>query len=52
MNHKRKRPKHQRNGCIFCKPWKSPHGYTGIGPTGRKYKVSEQRWIQVGKDER
>lgn len=22
MNHKRKRPKHQRNGCIMCKPHK------------------------------
>lgn len=22
MNHKRKRPKHQRAGCIFCKPHK------------------------------
>lgn len=22
MNHKRKRPKHQRHGCLMCKPWK------------------------------
>lgn len=22
MNHKRKRPKHQRAGCCLCKPWK------------------------------
>jgi hypothetical protein len=22
MNHKRKRPKHQRAGCLLCKPWK------------------------------
>jgi hypothetical protein len=22
MNHKRKRPKHQRSGCLFCKPYK------------------------------
>jgi hypothetical protein len=22
VNHKRKKPKHQRAGCIFCKPWK------------------------------
>ena len=21
-NHKRKRPKHQRAGCLFCKSWK------------------------------
>lgn len=25
-NHKRKRPKHQRNGCIFCKHWKDERG--------------------------
>jgi hypothetical protein len=23
MNHKRKRPKHQRAGCLMCKPWKA-----------------------------
>jgi hypothetical protein len=22
MNHKRHRPKHQRNGCLLCKPHK------------------------------
>lgn len=22
MHHKRKRPKHQRAGCLMCKPWK------------------------------
>jgi hypothetical protein len=22
MHHKRKRPKHQRAGCLLCKPWK------------------------------
>lgn len=22
MNHKRKRPKNQRNGCLLCKPYK------------------------------
>jgi hypothetical protein len=21
-NHKRRRPKHQRAGCLLCKPWK------------------------------
>jgi hypothetical protein len=21
-HHKRKRPKHQRSGCLWCKPWK------------------------------
>jgi hypothetical protein len=22
MNHKRKRPKNRRAGCLMCKPWK------------------------------
>ena len=22
MNHKRKRPKNRRAGCLLCKPWK------------------------------
>jgi hypothetical protein len=22
MNHKRKRPKSRRGGCLLCKPWK------------------------------
>ena len=22
MNHKRKRPKNRRGGCLLCKPWK------------------------------
>ena len=26
MNHKRKRPKHQRAGCLFCKPHKDERG--------------------------
>ena len=26
MNHKRKRPKHQRAGCLMCKPHKDERG--------------------------
>lgn len=26
MNHKRKRPKHQRAGCLMCKPQKDERG--------------------------
>lgn len=26
MNHKRKRPKHQRAGCLWCKPQKDERG--------------------------
>jgi hypothetical protein len=25
MNHKRKRPKSTRAGCLMCKPWKMSH---------------------------
>jgi hypothetical protein len=25
MNHKRKRPKNARSGCLMCKPWKVNH---------------------------
>lgn len=28
MNHKRKRPKNARAGCLLCKPWKA-NGYAG-----------------------
>lgn len=31
-HHKRKRPKHQRAGCLACKPWKDERG-------GGKYAV-------------
>jgi hypothetical protein len=26
VNHKRRRPKHQRAGCLMCKPWKDERG--------------------------
>lgn len=26
MNHKRRRPKHQRSGCLFCKSYKDERG--------------------------
>ena len=55
MNHKRKKAKHQRAGCITCKPWKSEHGSYSppIARLGtRKYRTSERRQIQVGRDER
>lgn len=29
MNHKRKRPKHQRAGCLMCKPQKDERGKNG-----------------------
>lgn len=44
-NHKRKRPKHQRAGCIFCKPHKDER-------RSKKPPVPVRRRLQVGKDER
>jgi len=35
-HHKRKRPKHQRAGCLACKPWKDERG-------GGKYAAPAQR---------
>lgn len=32
MHHKRKRPKHQRAGCLMCKPWKDERGKNGRKP--------------------
>ena len=29
MHHKRKRPKHQRAGCLMCKPHKDERGSNG-----------------------
>jgi hypothetical protein len=36
MHHKRKRPKHQRNGCIFCKSWKDERGEKEEKPSVRR----------------
>jgi hypothetical protein len=33
MNHKRKRPKNRRAGCLMCKSWKA----NGVGKTGIKW---------------
>lgn len=44
MNHKRKRPKRSRSGCLTCKPWKS----NGM----RAEKPSVERVLQIGKEER
>jgi len=46
-NHKRRRPKHQRAGCIFCKPHKDERM-----PKAKQEKASVKRKIQVGRDVR
>jgi hypothetical protein len=35
-NHKRRRPKHQRAGCIFCKPWKDERNAEDEKPSVRR----------------
>ena len=37
MNHKRKRPKHKRDGCLMCKPWK------GRGSNGEEMRPLDVR---------
>lgn len=44
MNHNRRRPKHQRAGCLMCKPWKDDRGHT-YG--GAHEKPSVRRETQV-----
>lgn len=38
MNHKRKRPKHQRAGCLMCKPHKDERGKNSIKNHTRQLK--------------
>lgn len=38
MNHKRKRPKHQRAGCILCKPHKDERAAKQDKPSVRRQK--------------
>ena len=42
MNHKRKRPKHQRAGCLFCKGYKDERVAKGT----QRFKPSERRKVQ------
>lgn len=47
MNHKRKRPKNRRAGCLMCKPnkmngWnKDKLGHTGFGKLRDEYHASK-----------
>jgi len=47
MHHKRKRPKHRRAGCLFCKPWKSRATSKGVG----REKASVRRRTQKEADD-
>ena len=46
MNHKRKRPKRARAGCLMCKPHKS----TGIGEL-RSAKISDKKRLIATKEQ-
>jgi hypothetical protein len=43
-HHKRRRPKHQRAGCIFCKPWKDER--VGKGKAKEMARPSVRRRLQ------
>lgn len=36
MNHKRRRPKHLRSGCLFCKPHKDERRKKVAKPSDRR----------------
>lgn len=40
-NHKRRKPKHKRAGCIMCKAWKDERE-----PKRKRFKPSELRKLQ------
>ena len=42
MNHKRKRAKNQRAGCLLCKPWKV-NGYSTSRQGGEAYSDHNRR---------
>lgn len=41
MNHKRRRPKHQRAGCLMCKPHKDTPSRRNSGDQGRRFLVEK-----------
>lgn len=45
-NHKRKKPKHQRAGCLMCKPQKDERGKN----SKKNAKASVRRKLQEGVD--
>lgn len=44
MNHKRKRPKNRRSGCLMCKPWKV-NGFATERKDGEKFSDHRRRKI-------
>ena len=42
MNHKRKRPKNSRAGCLMCKPWKI-NGFATERKDGERFSDHKRR---------
>lgn len=42
MNHKRKRPKNRRSGCLMCKSWKV-NGVSVESKNGEKFSDHKER---------
>lgn len=48
MNHKRRRPKNRRGGCLFCKYWK----INGIGKESKGFeRYSDHRRRMAAKED-
>jgi hypothetical protein len=47
MNHKRKRPKSARAGCLLCKP----HKANGCCPAHKKMRFGDRRRFEAGCDQ-
>jgi hypothetical protein len=44
MNHKRKRPKNRRGGCLLCKPWKV-NGFATERKDGERFSDHRRRYF-------
>ncbi|MGB8399667.1 MAG: hypothetical protein WCE35_12795 [Bradyrhizobium sp.] len=47
MNHKRKRPKSARAGCLLCKP----HKANGCCPRHKNMRFGDRRRFEIGRDQ-
>lgn len=47
MHHKRRRPKHRRAGCLYCKPWKDER--RGATLDRERWAAAKQRRIAAKK---
>jgi hypothetical protein len=57
MNHKRRRPKHQRAGCLLCKPWKDERAAKSYPLKGRHLRDAHveadadgESWAQIRRE--